>query len=849
MKPTGTRHARVKPHVPQPPVSAAILLLAACGAWLAGFPVAAPVRAFMNDALVGSVLGLPHLVGVSAKNSGSATTVTIEASDPVAYVTSQPDPLTVLVDLRNVRASGISNGVTQMLGSVAAVSVEDTSTTDGAPLARVRVRLTHPAAHFVRSARNLILIEIGKQPLAASTIAADRNAVTNAVLQAAASTPDEIVPLATVLNTIRTSQEGQGTVVTLTGDGRLEAGNIEEALDAPRLYVDFPKVVSVVPNVTEVRQGPIERIRVSVNGRKPLVTRVVLELNRKTIYWVQPPEDDSRDFRIVFENQSANTDAAIFAAQIGGPRQPSPLDPMTALTLRPVQNVGSTGSNVVAIVPSAAGQATVRPVTPAAPIETPKAPAPVVANVIGPSGPVAVALAQAVGAAQPPAPPAPPAPPQGPIVPPAGPGTITGQGRVYTGQPVVLDFQGADLRAVLRTFAEISGLNMVIDPAVQGTVDVALRDVPWDQALDIILRANKLGYSIDGTIVRIAPLTVLADEEAQRRKLSEEQALSGELRVFTRSLSYAKAEDIAPLLVRTALTQRGTVQVDARTNTLIITDLPNALQTVTDLIGTLDKAQPQVEIEARIVQTSRNFARTLGVNWGFNGRVAQDLGNTTGLAFPNQGSLTGRTGGVQGPIQGEIIDHAATVVNLGVGGAASAIGLALGSVNGALNLDLALSALEQSGQGHILSTPRVSTQNNIEAEITQGLQIPIQTVANNTVTVTFKDAALTLRVTPQITAANTVIMRIAVENATPDFSRAVNLIPPIDTQRAITQVLVADGETTVIGGIYINNQQTVTDRTPVLSRIPLLGWLFKRDDVRDNSRELLIFITPRITKM
>jgi type IV pilus assembly protein PilQ len=390
---------------------------------------------------------------------------------------------------------------------------------------------------------------------------------------------------------------------------------------------------------------------------------------------------------------------------------------------------------------------------------------------------------------------------------------------------------------------------MVIDPSVQGTVDVALRDVPWDQALDIILRTHNLGYSIDGTIVRIAPLKVLADEEAQRRTLAEQQALSGELRVFTRSLSYAKAEDIAPLLVRTALTQRGTVQVDARTNTLIITDLPNALQTVTDLIGTLDKAQPQVEIEARIVQTSRNFARTLGVQWGFNGRVAQDLGNTTGLAFPNQGSLTGRTGGVQGPIQGEIIDHAATVVNLGVGGAASAIGLALGSVNGALNLDLALSALEQSGQGHVLSTPRVSTQNNIEAEITQGLQIPIQTVANNTVTVTFKDAALTMRVTPQITAANTVIMRIAVENATPDFSRAVNLIPPIDTQRAVTQVLVADGETTVIGGIYINNQQTVTDRTPVLSRIPLLGWLFKRDDVRDNSRELLIFITPRITKM
>jgi type IV pilus assembly protein PilQ len=177
------------------------------------------------------------------------------------------------------------------------------------------------------------------------------------------------------------------------------------------------------------------------------------------------------------------------------------------------------------------------------------------------------------------------------------------------------------------------------------------------------------------------------------------------------------------------------------------------------------------------------------------------------------------------------------------------MGLALGSVNGALNLDVALSALEQSGQGRILSTPRVSTQNNIEAEITQGVQIPIQTVANNTVTVSFRDAALTLKVTPQITAAGTVIMRISVANEAPDFSRSVNNIPPIDTQRAVTQVLVSDGETTVIGGIYVSREQATQDRTPGLYRLPLLGWLFKRDLSEDESRELLIFITPKIVKL
>jgi type IV pilus assembly protein PilQ len=456
---------------------------------------------------------------------------------------------------------------------------------------------------------------------------------------------------------------------------------------------------------------------------------------------------------------------------------------------------------------------------------------------VAPAAPMALKFA---GAPQP----QPPTPPPAPVMTTDQVSTAR-SGRQFTGHPISLDFQGADLRAVLRTFAEISGLNIVIDPAVQGTVDVALRDVPWDQALDIILAANKLGYLIDGTIVRIAPLGVLADEQAQRRKVAEEQALAGQLEVLTKTLSYAKADDLQALLTKSALSQRGTVQVDPRTNTLIITDLRDRLTLASDLIATLDRAQPQVEIEARIVQTNKDYARALGVQWGFNGNVNAALGNTTPLAFPNNGNLGGRTGNAQGPANGAAQP---TIVNLAAPAATSAIGLALGSVNGAFGLDVALTALERSGNGRLLSTPRVTTQNNVAAEMTQGVQIPIQTVANNTVTVSFKDAALTLKVTPQITAANTVIMQISVENASPDFSRAVNNIPPINTQRANTQVLVSDGQTTVIGGIYVSQEQTSNDRTPVLSRIPLLGWLFKRDTLNDQSTELLIFITPRIIK-
>jgi type IV pilus assembly protein PilQ len=434
----------------------------------------------------------------------------------------------------------------------------------------------------------------------------------------------------------------------------------------------------------------------------------------------------------------------------------------------------------------------------------------------------------------------------------------TGQ-KKYTGNPISMDFQDADLRSVLRTFAEISGLNMVIDPQVQGRVDMVLNEVPWDQALDTILRGNKLGWTVDGTIVRIAPLAVLADEQADQRKLTDAKALAGELRVQTFALSYAKAGDLSQLLTKSALSQRGQIQTDARTNTLIITDLPDRLQTAATLIGTLDKAEPQVEVEARVVQTTRDFARAIGIQWGMNGRVSPEIGNTTPLAFPNNGSLGGRVGGAQGagtgftqgptdPRGGTQGQNTASAVSLAAAAATSGIGLALGSINGAFNLDVALTALENTGKGRVLSTPRLTTQNNQEAEVAQGIQIPIQTVANNTVTVQFKDAVLLLKVTPQITAANTVIMNITIENATPDFSRQVNGVPPIDTQRAITRVQVNDGATTVIGGIFVSQEQSTNDRTPYLHRIPLLGWLFRRDTLTDSSRELLIFITPRIMR-
>ena len=418
----------------------------------------------------------------------------------------------------------------------------------------------------------------------------------------------------------------------------------------------------------------------------------------------------------------------------------------------------------------------------------------------------------------------------------------------YTGDPISMEFQGSDLRAVLRVFAsdEVSGLNMVIDPSVQGEVNVSLNQVPWDQAFAIILRANGLDFEVDGTVVRIASVTQLQQEAADRALLIQREEEAGELALLIKPLSYARAENLTQLITDTTLSARGQVFTDPRTNTIIIRDLQDRLTAADSLLDSLDQAEPQVEIEARIVQAGHDSAHALGVQWGITGRVAQDIGNTLPFSFPNRGGLTGRVGGAdgQGPsgIDPRALpdENAATLVNLGVAAATSAVGLTLGSVNGSLNLDVVLSALESQGELSIISSPRVMTQNNVTAEILQGDQIPYQTVANNTVTVQFKEAALTLRVTPQITASDTVIMAVELENSFADFGRALGdpPIPSIVTQRAQTTVQVADGETTVIGGIFENTQTQRNNRTPMLHRIPLLGWLFKSSDRTETTDEL-----------
>lgn len=309
------------------------------------------------------------------------------------------------------------------------------------------------------------------------------------------------------------------------------------------------------------------------------------------------------------------------------------------------------------------------------------------------------------------------------------------------------------------------------------------------------------------------------------------------------NLSYANATALQELAT-TQLSERGQTVVDERTNALIIRDTAESITDLRMLIDTLDQAAPQVNLKARVVETTRDFARELGIQWGFQGVADAAHGNTTGLVFPNNLTVRGNNSVTTAAPAG--IGGTPFAVNLPTAEATSGIALTMGSVLDSFRLDVSLSAMESSGRGKVISTPNVTAQNNNQASIESGQRIPVQVLVDNTASIQFINANLQLQVTPQITDEDTIMLDIIVDKSEPDFTREVNGVPTIFTRRAVTRVLVRDGGTTVIGGIFQLTVNEVESRVPGLHRIPLLGWLFKNQATAQNNNELLIFITPQI---
>lgn len=424
--------------------------------------------------------------------------------------------------------------------------------------------------------------------------------------------------------------------------------------------------------------------------------------------------------------------------------------------------------------------------------------------------------------------------------------SMPGAVKTYRGQLVSFDFKDADIRDVLRIISDISGLNMIIASNVAGTVTLKLTNVPWDQALDVILEDSGLGAFLDGNVIRIAPINTL---QARQRDVRKAVRTNEDLEpLITRQVfvNYATAAELIPL-VDPLLSERGELRVDTRTNSILINDTAVRAGQIESLVEDLDTRTPQVLIESRIVQATLNFTRDLGVQWGFDYRASAATGNPTGATFPSSVEVGGTTIGSPFGTTGDnfIIDLPAAA-GAGSGGV---LGIVLGSLTNAFDLDLRLSALERRGDGRILSSPKVLTLENTPARIEQGVSIPFLSVSAAGTQTQFVDATLSLSVTPQVTNDNRILMEIVVTDNSPDPAlTGAGGQPSIRRNEATTQVLASDGETIVIGGIFTRRMDETNNGLPWFSRLPLLGWLFQNNRTTDERRELIVFITPRIIR-
>lgn len=419
----------------------------------------------------------------------------------------------------------------------------------------------------------------------------------------------------------------------------------------------------------------------------------------------------------------------------------------------------------------------------------------------------------------------------------------------YRGKRITIDLMEADIVNVVRLIGDVSGKNVVVGEDVKGKVTLKLKSVPWDQALDVILKTKDLGQETRGGIIRVVPQAKLDAERESRLKMAEEREKKLPTTVRLIPVNYAVAKELVPQ-VKGLLSARGTVTSDERTNVLIVEDIRDNLEQSERLVRTLDTQTPQVLIEARMVEGQTSFTRTLGIQWGGGLFFSQRGGNPTGLLFPNNVGIAGGADNFQTLQSGQagVFSPSNFAVNLPAQSVNSAIGLNLGSIGNFGFLNARLSAAEQSGQAKIVSAPRVTTLNNKRARIAQGTEFNFPTVTLNQVNVTTVRAALELDVTPHVTADGSILMKLEISNNVPDFGNTVigADTPPINTKEAETEMLVRDGDTAVIGGVFTRTTGESYNQTPFLGSIPILGWLFKNYSEVDNRSEMLVFITPRI---
>ncbi|HEV8578513.1 MAG TPA: type IV pilus secretin PilQ [Thermoanaerobaculia bacterium] len=752
--------------------------------------------------------------------------VDLEASAPLVWTSFRNAEGRVVVELPNAVPGARLTDLAPEEGLVSSLDIQK-SEEGSRPITRLVIATRQEAEHSITAEGPRLRIQLmpvedqgqaklAFEPLGEETAAAAPPAATAAppAAPAATGTPDRpaVAPApagvaATRLDGVEVLTADGGAVIRISGDGEFPYSTF--ALSEPRRFViDLDGVINRSPRSSlTVVSGVVDRVRVAQFKPAPRpVSRVVFDLSRETV----PTIERTSDALVV--SFPAGMGAAPPAAP---PASRAPAAQPSDLTLAQ-RTPGAIEAEEAAPMPAAQpSQVQVTPSRqPGRPVGSqPGAPPPSDTPVdVTPTAPSPASPLRSFET-----------------------GTPGEKQRTYVGEPIDLKVTNADVTDVIRTFAQISGLNIIVQPGVHGEVTAELENVPWDQALEQVLKINGLDYELEGNVMRIAPSAVLRQEAQERQQLAAAKALAIPLRTVYQRLSYADANEVARLLktgTSGMLSQRGSVVVDRRTNALIIKELPTNMDAVLSVVDLLDKPEPQVMIEARIIETTKRFTRELGIDWSFDAIADAAHGNTTGLVFPSNVNSTGD-------------------INLGGNANNAVLRVGLGNVLNTFTLDATLRAAENEGLVSILSAPKVATLNNRRASIQSGLQIPVQTVLNNTVTVQFINVTLRLDVVPQVTAEGTVLMDIDISKKEPATAL---LIPgatnaPIATKDARTQLLVRDGGTAVIGGIYKITGSYGDNRVPGLSNIPIIGHLFRNKTREEDNDELLIFITPRIIKL
>ncbi len=631
-----------------------------------------------------------------------------------------------------------------------------------------------------------------------------------------------------VISSVAITQAPERSTVRVEGEGRLNvhAGRMQ---NPDRLVLDFAGArLAVQKTIIPGISAPVRGVR--IGQYRPDVARVVVDLTTATPYQVS---HDGEAVVIYFENPSTapvQPVSGVSTLTSRGNEKARPEFHYSAASPRLVARRSSKDLKISAPRYALPGELT-QPSFTLASFSEKKEP-------VRPDSSTQQAAQQAVQQSNTAATTMATAPPaQAPAA------AAAPAGGKYTGEPISVNLKDVDLKDFFRLIHEISGLNVVLDPAVKGSLTIVLDEVPWDQALDIVMQNNSLDKQLNGNVLRIATRSTLKTEAETQRDLEKAQAEAVAPVTVTRVLSYAKAASMTPTLKK-FLSSRGDILYDDRSNQIIVRDIPSVIPIIDNLIRQLDRKSQQVEIEARVVSASRSFSRDIGTQLGFAART----GVGTGTSAVGGDSTVG-TSNVEStpPPFLTSVGTKSLPLNTNLGATAPTSGLFLGHRSPNFAVDFFITAAEAKGVGKLLSKPKVITQNNEKATIKQGNKIPIQTTINNTISVQFIDAVLKLEVTPQITAEGTVFMDVLVENTQIDTGiPRVMGIPALDTESAETKVTVADGGTVVIGGIIISSQRTDITQVPLVGSLPLIGHLFKRTSVSTSSQELLFFLTPRI---